>query len=127
MKKFEYDAKISSVRGMIKDLNEQIDAFNDLVMQISECKANADGDNEKYVYMMMPLFEDISNRYAESSMIIPDRLLTLKDEQISKMIISDEDIVPIIVDYARIFNNELSDVEEAITEIQELTKSLFGL
>lgn len=127
MKKFEYDAKTSSVRGMIKDLNEQIDAFNDLVIQISECKANADGNNEKYISMMMPLFEDISNRYAESSMIIPDRLLTLKDEQISKMIISDEDIVPVIVDYARIFNNELSDVEEAITEIQELIKSIFGI
>lgn len=127
MKKFEYDAKTSSVRGMIKDLNEQIDVFNDLVVQISECKANADGDNEKYVSMIMPLFEDISNRYAESSMIIPDRLLTLKDEQISKMIISDEDIIPVIVDYARIFNNELSDVEEAITEMQELIKSIFGI
>lgn len=127
MKKFEYDAKTSSVRGMIKDLNEQIDVFNDIVIQISECKANADDNNEKYISMMMPLFEDISNRYAESSMIIPDRLLTLKDEQISKMIISDEDIVPVIVDYARIFNNELSDVEEAITEIQELIKSIFGI
>lgn len=130
MKKFEYDAKTSSVRGMIKDLNQWINTFNKLKTDVDAYIEQLSGDrfsNKDAFDEAVETIDKFNNTYAEAAFIIPDRLLTLKDDMISKMIITDDNIAGVLYDFSSDFGQELVDIEGKLIELRRLFTKMSGI
>lgn len=124
MDTFNYKAKTSSTQHMIDDLNILIDQMNNLKSRITryiESLENQIKDNRLKTEIIHNK-EYFLLEKNQLSVLIPDRLLVLKDEYISKMIITEnnENIKGVIIEYNKNLMLDLDEIQLKIEMLNEL-------
>lgn len=127
MEKFNYDAKTMSTQHIIDDLNGLIDEFNQFHESVNsyiESLAYQKNDSR----LKMEIQSNLNAYYNEHdnlSVSIPDRLLVLKDEYISRMIITPEDInvKGVIVKFNQDLIAELVEIDNKLLSLENILHS----
>lgn len=124
MDTFNYKAKTSSTQHMIDDLNILIDQMNNLKSEITRYIESLENQikDDRLKTNIIHNKEYFLLEKNQLSVLIPDRLLVLNDEYISKMIITEngENIKGVIKEYNKNLMLDLDEIQLKIGILSEL-------
>lgn len=124
MDTFNYKAKTSSTQHMIDDLNILIDQMNNLKSEITRYIESLENQikDDRLKTNIIHNKEYFLLEKNQLSVLIPDRLLILNDEYISKMIITEngENIKGVIKEYNKNLMLDLDEIQLKIGILSEL-------